>query len=139
MPVLREAQIVMGCDIHAAIEYHIAEYSDDHWDTFALLGSEPRWYNLFGALTNGEVRGWEPGGHPEIAPRGFPSDAGWETQSQFESEGRDAHTPSWVTPEEFAQALAACEEEEYYWSTVLATMQKLAEKWPTRLVFWFDN
>ena len=127
----------MGCDIHAAIEYH--EYSDDHWDTFALLGSEPRWYALFGALTDGEVRGQQPEGHPKIAPRGFPDNAGWETRDEFEDDGSDAHTPSWVTPDEFAQALTACGEEEHYWPTVLATMRELEKKWPTRLVFWFDN
>lgn len=132
----------MGCDIHACIEYH--EYPDDHWSTFAILGSTSRWYALFGALTNGEVRGFQqPAGNPAIDPRGFPPDAGWETKDQYEEDGTvclDWHTPSWVSVDEFAAALtAAGNDANEYWDHVLATMRSLATKWPTRLIFWFDN
>lgn len=57
----------------------------------------------------------------------------------------DWHTPSWVTPSEFAQALEAAQDpvrgpphDDYY--AILAAMKALEERNnEVRLVFWFDN
>ena len=42
------------------------------WNAFAVLPMAPRWYALFGALTNGEVRG-DKIQDLELPLRGLPS------------------------------------------------------------------
>lgn len=59
----------MGCDIHAFIEFKPKEY--DYWDSFGGELNLGRNYEMFGFLTDGEVRSGDSL-KSSIPPRGIP-------------------------------------------------------------------
>ncbi len=81
----------MGCDIHLHIEVKVAG-KWEHWGNPNIRRS----YRLFGAMAG--VRDEEE--IPIVAPKGFPSDASLLTRMDYEHEGLDAHTPSWLDHKE---------------------------------------
>lgn len=145
----------MGCDIHLHVEIH-CEGKWEHWAHPSVI----RWYELFGKMAG--VRGDED---PIVEPRGFPPDASLATRLDYEHEGLDAHTPSWLNTEEIIQLetwLKAMDEkrnpawpgfdlEAGILSGTYLFGNSLTAKWrfvdvdyapgvdAVRLVFWFDN
>ena len=93
----------MGCDIHCYIEY-AGLYNEDYYDSFGGEIYIGRDYNLFNLMAG--VRSHYP--NPVIAPRGIPSNLGFEA-------GNDYHL---MVNDEFAEK----EYEKY-------TTQALAEQW----------
>ncbi len=87
----------MGCDIHVFIEVKIA----DKWHFYASP-SINRNYDLFALLAG--VRNYNKV-QPIYEPRGFPTDADMMTVLHRRHYGDDGHTESWVSVEEFQQAL----------------------------------
>ena len=121
----------MGCDIHGDIEFR--EHNNDQYWNFARLGSSPRSYAVFGALAGVRNNNYvEP-----VAPdRGVPIDVAWRTQDHLKEDDGDAHSHSWVTTEEFAEALNRADAEHDEYRAMLAAMRCLPN---ARFVFWFDN
>ena len=92
----------MGCDIHAHVEYRYPNQREDDAGWFhAASVNINRWYSLFGAMAG--VRREDV--KPVAPPRGFPGDAAWAAREEYEETNGDAHTPSWLTPSEFRQAV----------------------------------
>lgn len=139
----------MGCDIHVHIEcQRYRERGVCSWQSFAAMGFEPRDYELFGAMTNGEVRAPAPDG-VAFPPRGYPADADDDANEAYyegpdywkrETPCPDWHTPSWLTTAEYVQAMERVGDVDYFWRAVAVAMQSLeASGHPARIVFWFDN
>lgn len=80
----------MGCDIHVHTEVKI----NGKWEHVGNPNVS-RNYQLFAKMAG--VRGDEPA---IVEPRGFPPDASFLTRFDYEHDGSDAHTPSWLTGEE---------------------------------------
>jgi hypothetical protein len=117
----------MGCDIHAVIEY-----ADFDMQLFAIVPLLPRNYAVFSAMadvrTSGDVT-------PVATPRGLPADAAWNTKKRIDD--GENHSLSWLTADEFAEALRRADAEHPEYLAVLAALRALG---PTaRLVFGFDN
>lgn len=123
----------MGCDIHAFVESR--EFSDDSYWYQAEI-SLSRNYRMFGLLAG--VRG-----NDELfTPKGFPLNASPMTRDIYINMRNDAHTSSWLTVDEFAQALEVYGQKEGWtvppvYTATLAFMRTLGDS--ARLVFWFDN
>lgn len=112
----------MGCDIHGYIE--VRERPDSSgWCALARVRAlTKRPYSLFAKLfgvRNGPTVwlskeraaqvGMEPGmyqdpieRHPVAEGRGIPGDADDATRREYEADGSDAHSPSWLLASEFA-------------------------------------
>lgn len=156
----------MGCDIHAFIEFK----RGDRWEPFSDELNIERNYDLFGAMANVRTGGAvvPPRGIPD--DMAYMADGGWwkyigydygltvEQAEQYQRLGSrilkdrdgkpwkvehpDWHTPSWLTTEEFKQAL-----EKAGGGTIapvanaaLAAMFYLSTRSDeVRIVFWFDN
>lgn len=130
----------MGCDIHAYVEYKEKEQSC--WYSFGCL-SLCRNYSVFSQLAG--VRG---NAEPIVPLRGFPDDSGWQAQHDnawINDEDRtfishpDWHSHSWLTPEEFAQAINDIDVTPDYVACLAAMMALHNRGWKSRIVFWFDN
>ena len=129
----------MGCDIHAFVEHRKpstrAGYMDE-WDSLFTIGDDlflPRHYGVFGQLAGVRREG------NKVEPRGIPPNACHYTKAEYEMCGADAHTPSWLTPDEFEAALDGMQETDEYRALLAAMreMQRLGSE--ARIVFWFDN
>lgn len=138
----------MGCDIHGFIEYRDKDDKRDepNWNSVSVdelsLG---RNYNVFGYLTDGQVR-YDPelkfGVHPKGLPKGNMS---WEVNEQYK-EG-DVHTPSWLSLNEYEMLIEEMlknEDEDVYvgidYHLVLDIMKALDNRGMVpRFVFWFDS
>lgn len=69
----------MGCDIHLYLEYKNPDNTySTKWTNFGNRYSMGRDYQLFGYLAG--VRG---NGPPIVAPRGYPTDADYDTDQEF--------------------------------------------------------
>lgn len=110
----------MGCNSHLFIETRTDVIRSDVKRWWWLWGEprESRDYNVYGALAG--VR--TDFNKPVCEPRGLPDDASFETKDAFEKAGGDFHTPTWLTPAEFTEAMERVEgprradpESEKYW------------------------
>jgi hypothetical protein len=131
----------MGCDLHAMV------YSDEGYGPEAVVSfNEPRDYRLFWSMAG--VRYGE--GEPVAPPRGLPdyckpNDECYVQGPSYGDFWIGDHSYSWLTPDEFAEALKRAEGPEPYkrdpiYYAVLALMRSLAEQGQrTTLVFGFDN
>lgn len=124
----------MGCDIHAQIEYKPWPDYQGHWE-FAEIGYLPRNYSVFAAMA--DVRNGY-GIEPVSEARGLPEDVDGDILER--SKSRDWHSHSWLTADEFEEALTRASKQwevpkEY--RAALATMRELGST--ARIVFWFDN
>lgn len=150
----------MGCDIHSYVEFKEGE----RWKCFRKIDL-PRCYPMFGAMAGvrSDRSHIEPRGVPkditwitaddytvyvsdEIKEKGFcrKSDSDrWIERglSTVWDENRvtdpDAHTPSWLSVEDYRNALhcAGINVGQEY-TAMLALMEVLTD---ARIVFWFDN
>lgn len=128
----------MGCDIHAHIEWRGAPYPGQWWH-FAAVHID-RWYALFAAMAG--VRAHEDSPPPVAPVRSLPSDATSDTREDFGDYEHDAHSASWLTADEFREALRRTGEDDTGTAqATLAAMDSLAHggRREARLVFWFDN
>lgn len=125
----------MGCDIHGHVETRSRNCSWCHSMDFD--GS--REYEMFAALANvrnnGSIKAFEP--------KGLPDDISYKTKEDYELWRYDAHSHSWVTPDEFETAIKEARKplgsyinEDY--DALLAYMRSF-ETEEVRFVFWFDN
>ncbi len=120
----------MGCDIHAIVEY------EDLGDMtmFAKVRYLPRNYDVFAAMAG--VRNHRRGIVPVSSPRGLPPRMDADTREWVEEDCVD-HSHSWLTADEFDEALRRADAEHPEYMAVLAMMRALG---PTaRIVFGFDN
>jgi hypothetical protein len=118
----------MGCDIHIRIDQKVTWATGEYW-IFARVESAPRNYALFGAMAG--VRNREIGA--VVEPRGNVS----VPFDDDEYNGPDYHTHSWLTADEFQQAMQRAEAEHPEYLAVLAAMRALGPE--SRIVFCFDN
>lgn len=53
----------------------------------------------------------------------------------------DFHTPSWLSADEFCQAVALGDSNDIYWKAIAALVRSIADDplYECRVVFWFDN
>lgn len=91
----------MGCDIHLHTEVKI----DGVWHHYSAP-SIGRNYSIFAKMAG--VRKDDP--LPIAQPRGVPSDATFLTRFDYEMEGADAHTPSWLGAKEIAELVGWIDE-----------------------------
>jgi len=142
----------MGCDIHMAIQYvwWTTDEGTEHYQTFGGSHFNPgRDYALFGCLAG--VRDEE---QEHISPRGQPEGGGWgnDVFGRYDEEGEfvsddDLHNHTWLTCDEYAQALARRMLEsgttwphELAYDVILITMKAFEEQGKkTRLLIAFDN
>ena len=121
----------MGSDIHGVVEL----YQGPGWWRGALdiAPFVERDYTIFSKLFG--VRGPDL---PTTAFRGLPDDVSRTTETLHASWESDAHSPTWVSYDEFA---AYCTLYPGTWPLLLEFMTLLQEKCETdvRLVVWFDN
>jgi hypothetical protein len=137
----------MGCDIHGVIQIPLGGGTAPDWVTVFQFEFIPRDYRIFGKLAG--VRGIET---PVVSPRGIPTD--WQCSNEDHDlhecpfDG-DAHTPTWLHPDEYRQVLEWYREQEDRWpenddlnlacyEAIGAALDALHEI-PARLVVWFDN
>lgn len=165
----------MGCDIHMVAERKV----NGEWATvqnFSLVSdkglvdkfgrhgqtfyrAELRNYEYFGALTKGTVRGREDPDGLGCFPRGFPDDASILANAMWQDWGLDAHSPSWMYADEYAQIyMKYIMDEEETTKYVTDRMNHGVSVWRQifeehlnigvhegavpedfRVIFWFDN
>lgn len=131
--------MTVGCDIHLHVEVKV----DGKWEHWSAP-TTGRWYRLLGLLAG--VRGEES---PVFEPRGCPTDASALTKLDYEAEGADAHTPSWLSWEEMEtvfrrfnkdlpqdQRVYMDSEFLHCWRPSFGPNEEEPE---ARIVFWFDN
>lgn len=105
-----------------------------------LLINSVRDYELFGLMAR--VRVDNPNGY---APRGFPADACLEVRRIYESMGVDAHSASWLTPNELLAVVTSflTPDNRDYLPVLVYELENM--RWRDlsadefRIVFWFDN
>ena len=125
----------MGCDIHGHVETRSRNCSWNHSMDFD--GS--RAYEMFAALANvrnnGSIHAFEP--------KGLPDDISYKTKADYELWRYDAHSQSWITPDELETAIKEARKplgsyinEDY--DALLAYMRAFGRE-EVRFVFWFDN
>ena len=140
----------MGCDIH----FHSEIKVNGEWHHYGSRYVR-RWYDLFSKMA--DVRNvpieHEDYIEPIVEPRGFPDDASVTTKLEYEFDGPDAHTPTWLTRVEAVEIIqwyndhssarhgAEWEEFGYLFGN---GWQDTDEPKPegyedARWVFWFDN
>lgn len=142
----------MGCDIHVFVEFRDPERGV--WSSTSEFRPTPRSYPLFSKL--GDVRGYS-GNH---VSRGLPEDVTPEVKNEYEADMY--HSPSWMTVEEFVDAIVQTAEEwqEMYpemdgedpyfirpYTAIVAYAARLShhrgsskdKRWDVRIVFFFDN
>ena len=134
----------MATDIWIHVEYKSRKTGK--W-TYAYEVDGDRNYNLFSILagTRGECL-------PLYDPRGLPSDISDKAKKEYEDWGADAHTPSWLTTQEFKECISTTikrSEDSYrdemkkwlepYYGIYekMYTIESQGE--PCRMIFWFDN
>ena len=124
----------MGCDIHSVVEFK----NGDWWDDLGEI-SIGRWYSLFANMAG--VRNYNNNLVPVAEPRGFPKDASFESKYKYENWGSDAHTPSWLTLDEFRLAYKNSDGyRDPVLDAIISAMETLESNGHnTRIVFWFDN
>lgn len=158
----------MGCDIHLFVEYKAptnnfwtpwgGEFSRRFYETFGFLAGvrgdgpvivPPRGIpEDLSYMANGEY--WlyiDKNATTSFANDNryiCPEDAArWERQGCKIKDGNwvenpDAHTPSWLTFEEFKAAIANAPSA--YYNAIVKSMEELEfAGYTTRVVFWFDN
>lgn len=145
----------MGCDIHVYTERKVNGKweSTDTWDeeeptyvTYEDRFYRGRDYDLFGMLSKGVRRNFSNG----LEAKGVPEDLSPEVNAAFEAWGSDAHSESWVSPEELRQLasmtitdpeFASVNQEGYYSKLFKKLYEKLIALGgeDQRMVFWFDN
>lgn len=129
----------MGCDIHGWIEVKTqfeGSYSSE-WVGLVPLGdgARDRCYKAFCRLAGVRCYGGETCGHA----KGFPNDASQSARFDYERWGVDAHSPTWVTPQEYYDA--------YRFDGVVPRGVVENVEWilddyedmEARIVIWFDN
>ena len=130
----------MGCDIHAVI------YADWYEEKNAVMGFwEPRDYALFAAMAG--VRNYqEPPVEPVAEPRGLPpyvkvkSDGMISTFFGNDDTWIGDHSYSWLTTDEFAEAIKRAGGVDAEYEAALAAMRALdARGRNAQIVFGFDN
>lgn len=135
----------MGCDIHLHQEVKI----NGEWHHYRHRSID-RSYKLFalmaGVRNNSKLE-------PVVQPKGLPEDLTFLTRYDYEENwGSDAHTPSWLDPQEVKQVIERFftediwEAEKWFgylfghsWTELLqypSEMPKGLEDY--RFVFWFD-
>lgn len=130
----------MGCDIHLHVEIKI----DGKWEHWSAPYVN-RAYSLFGLMAG--VRG---DAAPLYEPRGFPEDASAITRMDYDADGPDAHTPSWLTWAEMRRVAAVYSDEVNGGAQFISLEHTILHCYvPTfgddetepeaRVVFWFDN
>jgi hypothetical protein len=134
----------MATDIWIHVEYKSRKTG--RW-TYAYEADGDRNYNLFSVLagTRGECL-------PLYDPRGLPDDISDKAKKKYEDWGTDAHTPSWLTTQEFKECLSTTikRSEDSYRDEMkkwLEPYYEIYEKMYTiesqgelcRMIFWFDN
>lgn len=134
----------MGCDIHAYIEVRIR----GRW----VCHSQPRIRRAYGIF--GKLAGVRDCGPAIVEPRGLPPDVSEIVAIEYAHDQADAHSESWLGPEELKQFVAwlAAEEGTTYASdwqrqqlgyiTGNSPMYLPGDGYPRqyeamRLVFWF--
>ena len=122
----------MGCDIHAFVE--VRRIDDPEWILMGELDID-RWYGLFGRLAG--VRGCEY--DPITDPRGLPKDISKATRLFYEWWDGSAHTPSWLSQEEWLQVEKEFDHRWLRHSNVgqISTDMEIIDE--LRVVFWFDS
>lgn len=140
----------MGTDIHAHIETR--DRDGTWWHTASGDLGIDRWYDLFAAMA--DVRNsYERGIVPVSQPRGLPDDVSGVVAMDYDRWSEDAHSASWLTTEEFSEAILRAETASNLASgetnvgfpncPALAMMRSIASNTQdprrARLVFWFDN
>lgn len=136
----------MGCDIHGYIEYRSKDDKRDepHWNSVSEELSLSRNYNVFGYLTDGQVR-YDAELEFGIQPKGIPK--GNLSYEVKESLGEDEHSHSWLSMNEYEMIIEEMlknEDEDVYVGTdyhlVLDIMKALDKRdMVSRFVFWFDS
>ena len=124
----------MGCDIHCHSEVKIAGV----WHHLNEIDVN-RDYYLFSRLADVRQQLDTPQQYPV---RGFPNDATLITRLDYESQGDDAHTPSWISAEEVEDLHEWYEEKVFGYLLGWNWMdEQLKDKGveDARVVFWFDN
>lgn len=125
----------MGCDIHASIEYRPDwRRPGEPLYLWAVIESLPRNYNVFCAMAAG-VRDYGRGIEPVAKPRGVPDDCDADTRRA--ADDPEWHSHSWLSADEFAEALRRAEAEHPEYMALLAAVRALGPG--ARVVFWFDN
>ena len=134
----------MATDIWIHVEYKSRKTGK--W-TYAYEVDGDRNYNLFSILagTRGDCL-------PLYNPRGLPSDISDMAKKEYEDWGADAHTPSWLTTQEFKECLSTTikRSEDSYRDEMkkwLEPYYEIYEKMYTiesqgelcRMIFGFDN
>lgn len=161
----------MGCDIHGWIEKRVdgkwlahrnisgGDYNDYHTNV-EHVDLDGRRYGRIEELKDrnygffGKLAGVRHSFDDSLEPQGFPDDASLECRKDFEADGSDAHTPSWVMLEEAARCYY---ESRFRWPAnvsddcSLEPMTNAEKLFPCepfgipvpdgeyRFVFWFDN
>ncbi len=109
----------MGCDIHL----HIEVKAHGKWEHYTHPRI-PRNYTLFGKMAG--VRGDEP---PISPPKGLPVDCNAATKLDYDIEGPDAHSASWLSSSEVCELKTWGDSQPYFGVKADGT----------RNGFWFDN
>jgi hypothetical protein len=138
----------MGCDIHGFIEYRSKDDKRDEpiWNAVSEELSLGRNYNVFGYLTDGQVR-YNPELEFGVRPKGLPKgNLSFEVR---EANGDDEynHSHSWLSLNEYEmliEEMLKSEDEDVFVGTdyhlVLDIMKSLDNRGMVpRFVFWFDS
>lgn len=128
----------MGADIHMYVEYK--NKKEKTWNTFIEDLSPFRNYDIFGFLTDGNVRSMETV-KSSVPLRGLPDDVSTSTKEGCED--KEMHSISWITYKEFKSILKESKKKTHVgvdYKAVLASMKSLKKDgMKVRLVFCFDS
>jgi hypothetical protein len=137
----------MGCDIHVFLEYREVDdkREEPFWDCFLTSPAHlSRNYQLFGYLTNGEVRS-DAELKYGISPRGLPPNLSFFAKDHLD-ENKEYHNFSWLNYDEFKMIINQYKKDGFndilpidY--KIFLKMMKFLEKnrYKTRIVFFFDS
>ena len=135
----------MATDIHIHLEHKSRKTNNYVYD---FETKNERIYSLFGALA-----GTRGSCVPIYEPRGLPDDISSKALKEYQSWGKDAHTPSWLTTKELRECLdltineLSKEDDVEEIKSWLKSYEEIYECMkhredegePSRIVFWFDN
>ncbi len=106
----------MGCNSHIFIEVrsrYVTRPPDgtpprvyESWHHWAMDIQESRDYGIYGALA-----GVRSDREPVVPVRGLPSDMGYRLTELFKDDMGGFHTPTWLIPSEFREALSNVEQQ----------------------------
>ncbi len=128
----------MGCNSHMYIEYKSKTSIRHEYSCFFHNRIDSRNYDLYAKMAG--VRNYD-NIEPIDTPRGLPSDIGHYPYEDYKEYIDDYHSASWLTGEEFIQAVEEVAKDDLYWVGIAALVKTLVDnpELDCRVVFWFDN